>query len=419
MLDKSSWLKVLPVMKEKIELSGALIPKSDWNDIYHYFYQNAPFSLTLPIVDTNKMTKVELEIFEKFKFSDIPPKVTAIQDSDQGTLVGTADGGIYSFGNSYQSFKTYPIPLQICNNDTSLSILSMGQIGPHHNALGKLILKGEDKKERVLIDSLYRPIHFSQTDIDDDGNDEYIISHFGSTNDDKVTGGLWLYKLVNNEYVAKIIGNYTGASKSIIVDLDKDGFKDIVALFAQGDERVIWFKNNGNLGFEEKTLLRFHPLYGCLDFQLQDIDEDGREDIILVNGDNADYSPIFKPYHGLRVFHQKENFKFEEKVFVHINGASKLLPLGNKKSLFGVLSLYPDLYQRPWETLQFISIDSSFKVNRFYQSSLTGNNWVIAHMDNQGNISLGQNIEIQKNIPPPRIPDSLSDVSVLKLKVHF
>ena len=50
-------------------------------------------------------------------------------------------------------------------------------------------------------------------------------------------------------------------------------------------------------------MLDFHPLFGMSDLSVQDINQDCFEDFIVSNGDNADLSPILKPYHGIRIFY--------------------------------------------------------------------------------------------------------------------
>lgn len=418
LLDKASWQRVLPIMKEKIELTGKVLPKDDWNNIYHYYYNNAPFNLTRNIVDTNKMEKVSLSIIDTFSTQLISPLIISITENESGDLLfGDLSGKISTVnrdGSKNKSVVTNSIPIQVQPiNESSNLVLNMGELGPSHNANGSL-LKLDDGEKTVLIDSLHRPIHFSPSDLDEDGNIEYIISHFGSTNDDKETGGLWLYEKDGQAFSSLQIGSYTGASKSIVLDLNKDGRDDIIALFAQGDERIIFFKNEGNMNFTEKVLLRFHPLYGSLDFILQDLNLDGNEEIILVNGDNADYSPVFKPYHGLRIFEQIDGIEFQEVVFHPINGAAKILLTQNRnKVVLGIFSLFPNLYSRPWEILSFIEVDSDFDTKRYYTEDVAGDHWVIASVDEMGNILLGKNLNIEKNIPSMR-NDPMHQISAIK-----
>ena len=60
--------------------------------------------------------------------------------------------------------------------------------------------------------------------------------------------------------------------------------------------------NKGNGQFEEKRVLRFPPMYGSSFFELVDFNKDGFQDFIYTCGDNADYSQVLKPYHGIYIY---------------------------------------------------------------------------------------------------------------------
>ena len=56
-----------------------------------------------------------------------------------------------------------------------------------------------------------------------------------------------------------------------------DGAPDIVALFAQADERIVLFENDGKGHFSgsQRLLARFPPVYGSMYFSLHDFNGDG------------------------------------------------------------------------------------------------------------------------------------------------
>jgi hypothetical protein len=58
-------------------------------------------------------------------------------------------------------------------------------------------------------------------------------------------------------------------------------------------------KGHGNFGQEE--VLKFPPIYGSSSFALADFNKDGYPDIVYTCGDNADYSQVLKPYHGVYI----------------------------------------------------------------------------------------------------------------------
>ncbi|RYY09751.1 MAG: hypothetical protein EOO04_37920, partial [Chitinophagaceae bacterium] len=108
--------------------------------------------------------------------------------------------------------------------------------------------------------------------------------------------------------------------------IDKDGKLDLVTLFGQGDERIVWYKNNGNLQFTAITLLRFPPVYGSSSFELTDFNKDGLLDILYTAGDNSDFSVELKHYHGVYVFTNQGKNTFKQTYFHQMNGAHKVKP---------------------------------------------------------------------------------------------
>ena len=113
--------------------------------------------------------------------------------------------------------------------------------------------------------------------------------------------------------------------KTAVRDLDRDGRPDLLVLMAQGREGVYAFYNQGEGRFGMKPLLQFPPVYGSSDFALADVDQDGDEDLLLAQGDNADLSAVLKPYHGLRVYRNGGDYRFTEAYFYPMYGATRVV----------------------------------------------------------------------------------------------
>jgi len=82
---------------------------------------------------------------------------------------------------------------------------------------------------------------------------------------------------------------------------DRRWCPDIVALFAQADERIVLFENDGKgISPDESGCLRgFRGLW--LDvFTLADFNGDGKPDILYVNGDTST-TRACSTYHGIRI----------------------------------------------------------------------------------------------------------------------
>jgi hypothetical protein len=156
-------------------------------------------------------------------------------------------------------------------------------------------------------------------DLDGNGTPDAVVCEFGHH-----TGSLSLYA-DGDPKRRTVLSPTPGARRTEVRDMDRDGRPDILALMAQGDERLSLFRNLGKGRFQEKVLLRFPPLQGLSHFELADFDGDGRLDVLMTNGDNWDYSAVRKPYHGIRIFLDKGSLDFKEAWFQPFYGASKAM----------------------------------------------------------------------------------------------
>src|SRR5699024_1228205 len=127
----------------------------------------------------------------------------------------------------------------------------------------------------------------------------------------------------DSSFKKKVIRDVPGAIEAYVRDFNHDGWPDVMVLFAQAKEGIWLFTNDKKGGFKQRNLLRFPPVYGSDGFQLADFNHDGKPDILYVAGDNADYSSILKPYHGVYIFMNHGNYHYKKAWFYHINGATK------------------------------------------------------------------------------------------------
>ena len=168
-----------------------------------------------------------------------------------------------------------------------------------------------------LIKNLQRPVFSTFGDLNQDGREDVVVCEYGNH-----TGNLtWYENAVNGQFLRHVLLAQPGASKAVIHDFDRDGQPDIMALMAQGDEGIDIHYNQGNGQFARQRVLRFSPLFGSVTFHLQDANDDGFMDILYINGDNADYSIVDKPYHGVRMYLNNGSNQFSEAYFYPMSGA--------------------------------------------------------------------------------------------------
>ncbi len=195
----------------------------------------------------------------------------------------------------------------------------MGMMDPNDQAAGKMIeLSLDSRNATTIIDSLKRPAYFEKIDLNGDHLDDYVVCEFGN-----YTGKLEVFEnLGNGKYRSHVIEPTPGARKVVLRDCNHDGRADIIALMTQADERINLYINKGNFYFSSVTLLRFPAVYGSSYFEINDFNKDGFFDILYTNGDNNDFSPILKPYHGVRIFLNDGHQQFQESWFYPMYGAT-------------------------------------------------------------------------------------------------
>lgn len=347
LLDKKTWeKKVLPEMAFRMGLDNSqlstlsyedqavvlmtlpgspMVTDENWEIIKKYFIDNAPDTLITPdrnIKDTLKQfeaSPLKLSIAHK-------QSVTVIKEDSANNLfyVGNRSGKLYEFNQHFEikdSFQLGSAPAKIITRENGdPMILQMGIMDPNEQARGRIsILEKNKKKISPIIESLQRPVDFVKVDLNNDAIDDYVVCNFGN-----YTGSLAAFEaLGNGKFKKTVLQNLPGARKIIVKDYDGNGMQDILALMTQGDERIILLYNQGNFQFRLAILLRFDAVYGSSYFETADFNNDGKFDILYTNGDNADYSPILKPYHGVRIFLNTGTNDFKESWFYPIHGASQ------------------------------------------------------------------------------------------------
>ncbi|MGB3798480.1 MAG: VCBS repeat-containing protein, partial [Lewinella sp.] len=172
----------------------------------------------------------------------------------------------------------------------------------------------------VIHDSLHRPVYHLQADIDDDGQPEIVVCEYGNYSgvlsllDPDGRGGYTYRRLLGT----------AGAIRVVADDLNADGLTDLIVLHAQGDEGIDVLYQGTDQSFARETLLRFPAVWGTSWFELVDMDGDGDRDIVTAHGDNADYSNIIKPYHGVRIYTNDGENSFTETFFQPLPGATRV-----------------------------------------------------------------------------------------------
>jgi hypothetical protein len=293
----------------------------DWKQIIRYYRRYAPEE---PIIQDIKAEQDNIP--SPFQVEEIIDSV----DRGNVTMLHTIPGSgelwvgkrnnevhVYNRDLRFSSAIRMPsVPVAMLDSPRQM-LLCIGNMLPNEDRNGRLV-STSPAGLRLMTDSLHRPVHMQAEDLDGDKIPDYIIAEFGYE-----TGVLsWINGATMEK---KIIRSQPGARNVVIRDFNGDGRPDLMVLFAQAHEELVLFLNKGGGQFDEKLILQFQSVYGSSYFDLADMDGDGREDVIMTNGDNADYSIVKKKYHGLRIFKNVGDLRYEEQYYYPVFGATKVI----------------------------------------------------------------------------------------------
>jgi hypothetical protein len=324
---------VEPGIGGKLVLEGNVYPDQpmlsheDWEKIQSYYLENAPEQL---IPAQTQAIHPELAHFRshpllKAGFYAAYTQEVVMDTARSEILVSLFEQDVIRIdlqGQVKAALGYNDVVTDIDLDANGLTLTGMGNRDGLDEPIGTL-RRGESLKSMARagfdfqLDSLQRPIESAWADLDQDGLEDVVIAEFGN-----YVGKLAWYKQTAGGKLEKhVLYPVNGAMKVIIAELTGDLLPDIVALMGNGDEGVDLYRNEGQGQFSRQRLLRFPPTYGSTDFELVDFDQDGKQDILYVNGDNGDYPAILKPHHGIRLFKNEGNLQFKESFYLPLNGA--------------------------------------------------------------------------------------------------
>ncbi|MDX2302562.1 MAG: VCBS repeat-containing protein [Microscillaceae bacterium] len=343
----------------------AQINPEDWKKITTYYLQSAPDSLTNPASKpiTNSLSQFKIR---KPEYTLSPPSTTMIHiNEDQTFFIGDANTkSLLLFDKQLKLKNAANVregAVSLSTTPNQLRVTVMGSFSPTDLPSGFLLNlpKNTQSKPQILIDKLQRPVHTAFADLNQDGQEDIVICEFA-----KWTGGLSWWENQNGTFVRHLLRNKPGAIKTHIQDFDGDQRPDLMALFGQGDEGIFLYTNQGNGQFSEKRILQFPSSYGSSYFDVLDFDKDGYLDILYTAGDNADYRPLTKPYHGVYLYLNDGKNNFKQTFFYALPGAYKVIPQDFDEDGdldLAAIAFFPDYYQKT--ALGFVYLKNQGKMN--------------------------------------------------------
>lgn len=319
-MDKVFKLKAANIYPETPRLT-----EEEWKRIQRFFKHVAPETLEITKPDAWNPTTQFQTSFPDVNLPGYPEITLTEYDAEANTLyLADRRGRFCSMTADFSANYQITLPRPIVDVDRidkhSIYLLTIGNLYPDEGSSGAVVRMDERRYERqeLQIAQLPRPVSFLSTDLDQDQQSDLLICSFGND-----IGKFSRFEENLGAFAEDVLKKVPGSSRVYAEDLDGNGLKDLVVLFAQADEGISIFYQQEN-GFQEKSVLRFPSIYGSNDFEFLDFDADGDKDIILSNGDNGDKSNVLKPYHGIRIFLNDGTQNFTQAYFFPFFGASKV-----------------------------------------------------------------------------------------------
>ena len=247
----------------------------------------------------------------------------------------------------------------------------------HISALSLVDDSIADATSDVVIEDLFRMADIEVTDLNGDGRLDFIVCGFGS-----IFGSLsWFESLENGGYEEQVLLPLPGAVKARTHDFNNDGLLDIMVLVSDAREGLHLLMNEGDGEFELHTVFETHSSYGHTFLELKDFNGDGLMDALVVNGDNVDSDPYntLKNYHGVRIYLNRGNLRFEEAWFYPMYGAfiAKAADFDADGDLdIAAVSFYPDFTEPRRESFAYLENQGGLEFLPSTSDELNNGRWM-------------------------------------------
>ncbi len=426
LLDKATWInKVFPLMgprlgiylhgnstyrdfrKESKALTGRTdifpdapqLTDTEWQKLMDWYASSAP-EQPLP-QDRREKIAMGLKHF-RAKFppkTDKPPPMATVVKMDPLTgniyLGNAMTNELVVYDKHFRVLNTIkmespPIHLRFDSGkgaaERGLWLTEIGSLRPTNDPTGKLhyrYLRPDAsivKPDYTPIDKLIRPVHSTFADLNNDQQQDVVIAEFGWH-----IGALnWYQNLGGYRMQKHTLKEEAGAISSYAHDFDGNGYQDVIALMAQGNEGIFMFWNDGNGNFREQQLLNFPPSWGSSSLELADFNDDGFLDLLYTGGDNADGMNVIKKYHGIRIFLNDGKNQFSEAWFFPLNGAYKAVARdfdGDGDLDIAAISFFADYEHTPEEGFVYLENEGNLKFSPSTFKEVTLGRWMVMDVD--------------------------------------
>jgi|TARA_Y100000310_G_scaffold252246_1_gene258934 hypothetical protein len=404
--------EALIIREANVYPDTAMVPKEHWDKLVDYFVSNAPSS-RLPEADRPDI-QVGLDQLKavQWPFREVATTTLVKIDEDKRELlVGDARRQSLTIfspkGEIKHAIECQAIPVWVRRTGNELWITGIGRMFPSDLARGDLQVyvetNGRYEFASRKLSGLRRPSYTTYADLNMDGVEDIIMSEFGNQ-----VGQLTWYEGSGNEFEPHVLHAEPGSMTTHLYDFNEDGRQDVAAVFGQNREGVHIFYNLGDGNFRRSYALQAPPNYGSAYFNMYDFNGDGHVDILAMHGDSGDYTPILKRYHGLRIYLNDGKNYFEERYFFPMHGAFKAMAedFDEDGDLdIAAIATFADFGRRPEEGFVYLENKGEFQFEAYSIPEVGEGRWLtmdVGDLDGDGDkdVVLGSYVEFGTLLPP-------------------
>jgi len=360
----TNYFKDLDILvKADVFPKSPMMPEQAWEAIVDYYVSGAPDKM-VSLQDQSKIA-VGLKQFTVVpaKFHRGPPHTTLVRidPSHHAIIMGDAQLQGVDFldqdGSLVSSDPLGNIPVGMTETDRAFYFAAIGHFFPREEPRGQVLMlekTPEGLRREAILSNLPRTTDIKVGDFNEDGREDFALCVYGNF----IGRFSWFENKGANQYEEHVLLDKPGALNCVVHDFNQDGHQDLAVLVAQALESMFIFTGDGKGHFTKHLVFQRQPSWGHSGFQLADFNKDGLMDLLVTNGDNADFSTSpTKPYHGVRIYLNRGDLRFEEAWFYHLNGAYKAIARDFDQDGdldIAAISFFPDYDHSPRESFVYL-----------------------------------------------------------------